>query len=792
MTRSLVKLGRRFWWTGSIVAALVALSVIGWWRIGFTSSMEMMLPRHSEARETLDFLRDTKFASKAILWFRLSPDGTEDELFAAANREIARMDPKLIQRVIRPPRQADAMGMVTDLLRYQGDLVDTSGLDAAMRPEALKKRMRELYVQMVKPSGSFMEGVARRDPLGISNDLLGRLYALSKSLGYRADIRNGHFVHPDGRQLFLLLETTASVTDIDGSKRLVAHLEDLAKGAGPHVTITPLAGHIHTVQNDRVMQDDVQRVAMIDLIGFALVFVVFFRDWRIVTIFILPIMAITVSIGLCGMVFASLATMVVGMAATMAGSAVDYGIHVYTAVRLGHEPFADARKIARPLLTGMMATSGVFVAFMFSRVAAYRQLGAMATVALVLSAFGALFVLPALVKQGGKLLRVRGTPVRQWGRRTRGVSAMIVLLCVAAGAVAMRVRFDPNLSSLDGTDKREQAAERDFQAAWTRDGHDMAMVAAIAPTMEQAAQLNDRIECVFSKPMADANFVSLAGFWPSEERRSANRTKWRAFWTDERAALLRSRLAEAGRPYGFAADAFEPFFQGLHEAAQSVGGVGPLAFIEEQFVIKAEGRYVFLSYFDDRPECVATARRLAHDMPGVQVVSNRALGQSLTEASISESRRIVLFSVGFIVLSMLVMTRQWRRSLVMMLPAVVGVSAMLSVSVLANLPLNAASIIAGIVAFGLCIDYGVFTVDAWERDETTMGHSMTSVHLSSLTTLVGSLALLWANHPAMFLVAVTLNTGLVAGYLAAVVLVPAACSVVLPDEMAVREEAVPS
>ena len=77
-------------------------------------------------------------------------------------------------------------------------------------------------------------------------------------------------------------------------------------------------------------------------------------------------------------------------------------------------------------------------------------------------------------------------------------------------------------------------------------------------------------------------------------------------------------------------------------------------------------------------------------------------------------------SSAFIIISMLIMTGSPPRMLIMMTPAIAGLATMLCVHVLFDIPLNVTSVIAAIVVLGLCIDYGVFTVHAYEEGNTTL------------------------------------------------------------------------
>ena len=374
------------------------------------SSLEPLLPEQSEARQAILFFRDSTFADKAILWFRLKGPGTTADLYAAADATEKQLDPHLIDRVIKPPNQSTAIDAALGLLDHAGELLhesDFADLEKAVTPDALKKRMRECYLELVKPEGSFYQPFIRADPLGVGSRILSRLYALSKGLGFRMEIKDGHFVNSDGTQLILILETSTTATNLNSSRALVAHLRQLCEAAPPNVEIIPICGQIHTVQNEMMMRRDMNLAAIINCVAFLLLFLGVSRDWRVAAVFLLPIITTGLTVGYCAWVYPHLSTMMIGLTIAMAGSAVDYGIFVYTAVWMGKDKAADLRRILRPLLISHLTTLGVFFAFLFSKIPAYRQLGYMTSVSLILSLLAALFVLPKILKPGGKLRGAR-------------------------------------------------------------------------------------------------------------------------------------------------------------------------------------------------------------------------------------------------------------------------------------------------------------------------------------------------------------------------------------------------
>jgi len=758
------------------IVAILAISGAGWLRLRADSSLEPLLPEHSEARQTILFFRDSTFADKAILWFRLKNGGSTSDLFAAADATEKRLDPHIIDRVIRPPSQASAIDEAMGLLDHAGELLnedDFADLQSAITPAALSKRMRELYLQLIKPEGSFYPQMIRGDPLGISSRILSRLYSLSTGLGYRMQIKDGRFLSSDGQQLMLILETSTTATSLASSQALVAHLDDLCAAAPPNIQITPICGQIHTQQNEALMRRDMRVAGTINAIGFLLLFLCVSRDWRVGAVFLLPVVTAGLTIGFCALVYPKLSTMMIGLTVAMAGSAVDYGIFVYTAVWMGKDPSADLRRILRPLLISHLTTLGVFIAFLFSRIPAYRQLGYLTSISLILSLLAAIFVLPKLLKPGGSIVGLgRGMPLDRWGRKMAPITIIAPILFLAAVFIARKINFDSDFTRLDGVSPSVKNDEADFQKEWARSDTDLAILVVTGRTRDQAEEASDEAYRIVSPHFPEGQFTSLSSFWPSATTRHANETRWRHFWSPQRIAKLRQDLATAGEPYGFSASAFDPFFQILSNPPAENPPRLILASVQDQFTARSGTDWQMLSYFADTPANTTMVRGLLHDRPDAQVVSRGMLSQGFKESAISETHLLVGISVAFISVALLVLTRSVVKSLIIMLPSLTGLVAMLAALEMMSMSMSVVTVIASVIVLALTSDYGVFATYAFEGRETILGQGMASVHLSFVTTLVGTGVMLLAHHPALFQVGVSLTSGLVAGYLTAFLVIP--------------------
>ena len=114
--------------------------------------------------------------------------------------------------------------------------------------------------------------------------------------------------------------------------------------------------------------------------------------------------------------------------------------------------------------------------------------------------------------------------------------------------------------------------------------------------------------------------------------------------------------------------------------------------------------------------------------------------------------------------------RDARLTVLALVPVVTGITAVLGMIPALGLSLTAPSVISAMVVVGLCIDYGIFMVYACHYELRT--GTQTAVTLSAVTTLVGTGALLLARHPILFSIGLTMATGVLAGYMSALLVVP--------------------
>ena len=86
----------------------------------------------------------------------------------------------------------------------------------------------------------------------------------------------------------------------------------------------------------------------------------------------------------------------------------------------------------------------------------------------------------------------------------------------------------------------------------------------------------------------------------------------------------------------------------------------------------------------------------------------------------------------------------------------------------------------GMVIVGIVSDYGMFVV-YYCRYKFQTGTYM-AVTLAAVTTLIGSGVLLFARHPILFSVGVTMTIGVLSGYLSSLFIIPPLYRLWIPEE----------
>ncbi len=737
-----------------------------------------MLPRDKDVLRSLHFLNESQFSDKVVISLALkSASSNVDDLIRAADSLAESLKSPLVTEVIRGiPKETDTASEMMGFLRYAPQLLDKQALAAAearINPEGVKKNLRNNYRQLLTPAGTFLAPFIRLDPLGIKFPLIDNLGKFSSSFGYKVKIINGHFISADEKHALLILKTPVEITDGFGSRKLINYLQERTVALPDYVEADIISGHRHTVSNENVVKKDVRLISIIALTLFLLLYAFVYRNPQALYIYLLPFCSVVIAINISQLIFHKFSYFILGMGALIAGIADDYGIHVYAAVRRSGK--TALKYLVKPMLTGMLTTLAVFSAFFFSSIKGYHYLAVFSIASVIFSFMVALFVLPHFLKFKGNASfagpRINaGFQFRP--RQSRLIIGCWLVVLFTALILSLRIQLNSNINSLDGTSPEIIQAEQRFQQVWGEGEEKEAIFVVQATTEEEALEKNEQIYHEMLPVLGRDNFLNLAMVWPSLKTRRENALNWRMFWKEGRKTELEKLIREHSPQYNFSSDAFLPFFENLYETTDWEGKPESKFFreLEERFIQRRRGVHQVLSFFPDNDSSVSLMAGISERHPDTFLVSRKNLSRQLSRSLSVDIIPLSVIAGLFILVITILSLRNLKLALLALMPEVTAILVSLAALSLFGLALNATSIMATIVVFGLTNSYGVFMVYNCRHEFKT--DTPLALFIAALTTIVGSAVLLFAKHPVLFSIGITLFAGLISGYLASQLLVP--------------------
>jgi predicted exporter len=767
----------------ALVLLITALCSTALLVIRYEGNIDLMLPPEREIMRSMDFLRDSNLSDKIIISLALTDDKkTKADLFAAVDQLADSLKPPLFTKVMA----GFAVGNVMEefsILQYGPQVLgeqEMTSVAAMLTPETVAKKMRGIYLQSMRPEGIFTASLSRTDPLGLKLLVFDKLKALPASMNYDVSIEDGHFISRDGRHAMVIIQTGVPMMDSQRCKELVTTLQERLAALPSFVAADIVSGHLHTVSNEKVIKRDIAVASVIASIAFLVLFLIIFRDQRVLYVFFIPFVAVVWAIPLATLLEGRLSFLVIGFGSSIAGISIDYGLLVYIAMKKGADA-AQMLKLAKLVSIDALTTVFSFVVLFFSLIKGYHQLALFSILCVVICLFFSLFVLPVLLTWKGAPLPVQsgvGDRLRDihWPPRLC-ISIWLLLTCVALYFSAS-ARFDSDLKRFDGTEPRILQMEQNFNTIWGGK-ESQAILVVTGTNLEEAMQANDLLFREAIRVIPQSDFSSLAYFWPSAKVREENRERWNRFWTEGGEAKLKGLIAAAAPQYGFTTEAFQPFFDGLHAppgVGSSTGSV--MKQLQERYIIDRKGVVKILSFFPDRQEYLDALAPVVKGSPGAFIVSRKAISSSISRFTGKEIRILAPLAIFFNILLAWLFFRNWREALIALVPVFTGVVWFAGIMSLFGIPLNIVNIVAVIVSTGVIVDYGLGMTYEY-RYNLRVG-TVVAVSLSAATNVIGSGALLFANYPALFSTGIAMVVCMVSAYLSALIIIPSISALMKP------------
>jgi predicted exporter len=776
MARWIYRVGARHWrlCTFSVVA-LTLLGGLYVMHVPMREDVTVMLPDSDPTFLASYRLLEAAPFTRSVLIDLEAPDAEHLSLLTeTAGRLSERLGPPLISKVIGGLPLEAGTNLLDWLFAHLPQLFteqDAAALAPRLAPEQIAETLQNERNALIGPEGMWLRQWLSKDPLEFRNQAFRKLGSVA--VLPEARLESGFLVDPTGKHILLVAQTPVSMGDSRTGRQLLQYLDETISQTVPaalraHV----VCAHRYTVANAGTIKHDLLVVFAASTLGLVAIFVFWLRHWRALFVLAVPSLAVLAAILATTTVCRQMSVITVGFGAVLLGIAVDYGLHVFFALRCRPSDPADSlAHLAVPEAISWATTVGVFVVLLWSGIPIQRQL-AVFSIAGLTAALGLAFLwLPHWAAGGAADVPAR---LPSWDGRRRWIAAAWLVLTLALLPVCSRVQFDGDLRQVGVTPKDVLADEHCVRDVWA-DPRGRGLVVVRSDDTESALRTNEQVYAELAARWGPGELVSLAPLLPSRATQLANLARWRQFWNEPgRREGVREALAEQGRKLHFTAGTFDPFLQWVQQERQPFDIAelrqlaGPL--LEPLFFQQTAGLGL-INFIPDN-EAAGAARDTAglNLPPGVQTVSQRQFAAALRHSLEGDFRRFLLGAAVMVVLLLAVTLRRASQVILSLLPALAGLEVMLAVMALLGLRINLFNVAASVLVIGLSIDYGVFMVC---RSRATDQATDLAVLTSALTTVTGFGALALARHPALFSLGITVVLGLIPSMLCALVVVPA-------------------
>jgi hypothetical protein len=681
-------------------------------------------------------------------------------------------------------------------------------LSEAVTPEGMLARLRETRSVLLAPgTDAQAQGWLARDPLRLSQ--VPWQVRAELAAGVAAPPGAG-FVADGGRARLVMAEARGSPFDSHSAHALVADVELAAATAGQQgVTIELAGGHAIASATESMLKRDLAVSGTLSAFLASLAFVLTFRRVRALAAVLPPLALGTLwTTGVAALWPTGLTAVAIAFAAVVVGVGVDTGVHVYAALlaarRAGFEPRDAAREARtrtwRPTLIAALVAGIAFVSLGLSGLRAMQQLGLLCGAGEILTAVAIVLVTPEI---GAWLERGPPPPERTaaWVgalerlTATRGRALAALALCSAPIALVAIVGWPRPADALVAIRPRALAplrAEEHIRAAFSGTasaGRGQWIVLTIDPDETSARVRADRLADAL-EPLERTGtirgFDALATFAPSAETQRARLAYRDALDLPSRRAVLEHALRETGfdetacEP---ALDAFAHPSNDLRDPAAGAGGDDVSRWLLARHVGHDRGDTLVVTYVRPRgdPASDASARAaiLAAD-PHAANTGFDAIDRALREALARNLLLVGGVALAVVALGMRIALKSARHALVALATlacemGVIGV-AMRVLSV--RWHVYDALVLP--VLFGVTIDESMFLLHAARQG--SMAEALRTqgplVAATGLTTAAGFVALVACRFDGLRDLGAVGAIGVLAGLVAALIVVPAAARVV--------------
>ena len=662
-------------------------------------------------------------------------------------------------------------------------------MDTLLRAEAIDRRMRQNFANLMSPAGMALKTTVAEDPLGMGGNMMLGLKDFENISNY--EIYDNRIFSSDLSTLLLILSPKYGTGETGKNDKLITELEKLSAEVEqeyPGIRVQFFGGPSVAVYNARQVKKDTYLTLGAALLIIVVFMGVMFRSRRAIPLLLAPaVYGGGFALALIFFIKGSISVIAIGVGAVVLGIALSYSIHVLTHYNHVKSRRQLIEELAYPLVVGGFTTIGAFLSLLFTSSDMLRDFGLFSALSLVGTTLFCLIFLPHLL--GGKTdsqttrraLRVV-EKITSYPFEKNKVLLGILLVLFVGGLFAMRnVKFDSDMANLNYEPPQIREAEQKMSRLFMTGDRQQILFVSVGETTEDAirnyAENNERL----ARLKADGRirgFVSSGKLMISPRQQEERIRRWNGYWTADKKQWLEAEIRKSGEKYGFAPDAFAPFFSLLEKTftpfpPEELGENIPFL---ADWIVSDEDLTMCIAQVqlsDSQKEYVYAEMGKDPDL----VIFDRGFFINKWVSVINSDFNTILFLSSLIIfLALLVSYGRIELTLMAFAPMAISWVIILGLMAVLGIEFNIINIILSTFIFGLGDDFSIFMMDGMQQGYRT-GKKLVNSHkiailFSAFTATVGMGVLIFAKHPALKSISLVSILGMVSVVMVSYTVIP--------------------
>ncbi len=666
------------------------------------------------------------------------------------------------------------LNLIHLLLPYLGNLAtnrDLKYINNILKPKYIHKALVTDFTLINMPILP-ISNIIRIDPLGLSKILISKLESIKPKKN--AFINQGFLISKDKKHLLIWTTSKLALTDAKNAEIVNKVLNKFfKKDLSPGVRATVIGALPHTIANSRAIKSDLKRLLPLTSIALLLLFLIFFRDLRLLCAISIPFLCAPIAIIITAIILNwHIYAIALGFGLVLFGIAVDYSVHIYFSLKSTLEPNKlILKKIKKPLISAYLTTIGVFIILLFSEVPSHRQMALLSIIGLTLSFWISWILVPTLIKKPREITHNKKTIIKKINKYKAGSLISIWLVIVIIGFVFWyKLHYNIKLTSLEYIPNYISNNEKIFHKIWGNNSKAI-LIVVDNNSLLKALDINDAI--YNNLKVKHIKLVSISPILPGPLKQYNNLKRWNNFWKQKKDIFC--LIKREAKQLGFSPQAFQPFFNIIFHHKILLPKLllnSDIKLFIKNFIFNIKNHYYILTIISN-DHLTKIINKLDLN-PCVHIISNTIWQRNIEKLLHKDLLRLSIAAAIMILLIVWIYFKNIWDIIAALSPVIASLSAMSLFNFFTKGNINILNILMGIMIIGLSVDYGIFIVSSFEKEISKS--TKIAVTMCALSTLIGFGALALAKHPALKALGTTVLVGILAAWPTAIWITPSILS----------------